>query len=310
MQQRLPLDTVSAVSTIFVPASDQPNTAKKFNIEETIRHRDALIYKRKQIFDPSNPEHTNLISKCTKDFIEKFDALKNIDKHILIGLAVGIAAATLAFIFPVSLIGLAGFAYSAFRYGERVNANREYRAAFDNLKSCLDWTMGDVDWAVEARYKKSNFEDSAYKALPDAIKHTIIAQKTEGLTNCKVLTEMYDTISPLMNHQQLLDALDDDIEKEFALAAEKKLLRSSTPFLKRSLNNEERAVYFSIYGLDQGGVIDFLKGLVFLATQCFKATKNWAMGLAQKNGQQAAPANEQQSASADANTPRVAATSA
>ncbi len=262
---------VASSSTLFALANNDA-ASTPFNSEETIKNQDAIqkILHAKQKFDPKTKEHTDLIKACTTDFKAKYDALFNLDKQIIIGFAVSVAATLLAFILPVSLIGLTGLAYGLFCAGKRVEVNKEYRVALNNLKDCLTFSLKDMSWAV------------GYLSVFDLQK---ISDKNNALSNpnYSYLKNMYEAISPMMNTKQLQDALDDDIEK--VLMAKECDIPATLPFLKRKLSEEERAVHYSIYGLNQGGFANFMTGLYFLAVQSFNALKNKIMGSEKKSSQ-------------------------
>ena len=130
------------------------------------------------------------------------------------------------------MMAISGFGYSAYSVGKRERLAQEYRIALSDAVACLDWSLG--------KFKTDN---------KDAI------LKSENVQN------LFDTLSPLMDEQQIRNCIDDRIETIFVNKAAQK----SIDLFGRPLNKEEKALVYGIYGYEKGGVLDVGQGLWYLA---------------------------------------------
>lgn len=189
-------------------------------------------------FNPQDTAHKSLLETISTDLNAKLSELLALDTRIILGVAAGSTAFTIPLIpFSVTL-AIASFGYSAYCLGKRDQLAKEYRVALSDAVACLKWTLGNVD---------DNNKDAV-------------------LNSSNVLA-LFDCLAPLMNEDQIRDAIDDKLEEYFVKQANSK----AQALFDRPLNKEEKALYYGIYGYEKGGFLDVGKGLWYLACKAV----NW-----------------------------------
>ncbi len=201
-----------------------------------------------KVFNPNTASDVTVLTNSTTTLTDKLAELQDLDKHIITGFAVGTTAFALSSLLPFGVtMAIAGFGYSAYYIGQRAQLAMEYRVALSDAVACLKWTLGDVD-------KKEN---------KDAI-----LQSTQ-------VKELFDTLSPLMSEPQLRAAIDNTVEDDLVVEANEKTIL----LFGRTLNNQEKALVYGIYGYEQGGALDVGKGLWYLACQAITWVVDSVKGL-------------------------------
>lgn len=191
-------------------------------------------------FNPSKDSDNSILKECTTKLQTTLAELQTVDTHIIAGFAVGSTAFALSSLLPFGVtMAIAGFGYSAYCIGKREKLAKEYRVALADAVACLKWTVGDL---------ANN------------------TNKAQILASTDVLN-LFDTLSPLMNEQQITDAIDDTVEKGFVKRAGEK----GQDLFGRPLNKEEKDLFYGIYGYEQGSISDAGKGLWYLACKAI----NW-----------------------------------
>lgn len=186
------------------------------------------------IFNPESKPNQILLTNTTATLMNKLAELQDLDKGIMIGLAVGITTFTLSSLLPFGVtMAIASFGYSAYCIGKREQLAMEYRAALSDAVECLKWTLLNV---TENKQGEDVLDSNEVRAL-------------------------FDALSPLMSEEQIRDAIDDNVEDIFVEQAGNRVL----DLFGRNLNKEEKALVYGIYGYERGGVVDLAKGLWYLA---------------------------------------------
>jgi hypothetical protein len=183
--------------------------------------------------------HTGLLSDCARETQRNLLALQTIDRNVMKGFAVGIAAFTLSYIFPIGLLATAGFVYAGYQMGCRSRAFVDYQNALDNLVNCCKWSLGGVK-------NEATLENSGIK-------------------------EMINTLAPLINADQLRELIDDNYEEQVVDDATK--TNSNLTVMNHLLNREEATLYFKVYGYKQGGSLDMLYGLKYAIANAYNYLK-------------------------------------
>lgn len=196
-------------------------------------------------FDIKSPAHTLLISHCNTELASKYSALKRLDFQIASGALVGIVAFALSYMLPLSLVALAGFAFSAFCFGKRAQAALEFNSALSNSIKCMHWSLG-----------------------------TIKQEDQEAILNSDVIKTMTKILAPLTNNAQLASLIDDKYENEFIKRAGTAADSAVEDTIGRSLNKEERHHVFGIYGYEQGSVLNIGRGILYAIGALFCAAKH------------------------------------
>ena len=187
-------------------------------------------------FNPTTQSDYNLLTNSTTTLKDKLAELQDLDKQIIAGFAVGTTAFALSSLLPFGVtMAIAGFGFSTYCIGKREQLATEYRVALSDAVACLKWTLGDV-----AKNENS----------------------VEILKSTQV-TELFDTLSPLMNEDQIRTVIDDTCEELYVKQAAEQTL----DLFGRTLNKQEKALVYGMYGYEQGGVLDVGKGLWYLACQ-------------------------------------------
>lgn len=215
-----------------------------YSKEETIKHskliEQYLLENTHETpsFKVNNPIHTQLINECTTNLKKKLAILQSCDTRIVTGLTVGLAAFALSYIFPIAIVGIAAFAFSAYYAKAREKAAEDYRNVLENSIGCFQWALLHVPQKSEA-----------------------------AITTNKEVMEMAKTLSPLMNDEQRKKLIEDRIEDKFIRDAHDLAEGSDQEFAGHLLHQKNKNVYFGIYGWEQGKPVDIAKGFYFLACQ-------------------------------------------
>ncbi|WP_133127967.1 hypothetical protein [Legionella nagasakiensis] len=212
-------------------------------------------YQGKVPFNPDDPQHTTLLTDCSRSVREKLHGLQTIDKKIVIGFSLGVLAFGLSWILPLSIVAAGAFAYAAYQWGRRQQAYADYTQALENLVKCCIWTLGDV--------------------------------KQERVIDHPAVKEMIDTLAPVTSAQQLRDFIDDRVEDGFVERAEE--TKRNTELLDQHLNQEQADLYYKIYGYQQGGVLAILKGIGYAIKNGFKTLKEACFSSSQEESRASSP---------------------
>lgn len=192
-------------------------------------------------YDLQNFNHGLLLNDCTVLFNAKLDALKAADYRMAIGFSVGVAAFVLSFVFPVSMVMVAGFAYGAYYLALRQQLYTEYTQSLENMMNALKWSTGDV---------KNN----------------------RGVLSSEVILNLVKALVPVATKQQLFDVIDDKVEKQLIDTAEH--TAQEVKFGDVKLDEEQKKLYYTLYGFEQGNALDVAKGLGHAIVNGFNYAKN------------------------------------
>ena len=192
------------------------------------------------LFNLDDRQHVQLVSNCTQLVRDKLQNLHRIDKNITSGLAVGSAAFILSYLLPFGLVAIAGFAYSAYHFGQRQNAYAEYNSALENLAGSCVWT---------------------FNGLEDM-------QKLNAIIDNENIQLMMGTLAPLTNEDQIRTFVDDD--KVERCIAEMKRFKQDVTFHDYPIDPDK---YFKMYGYEQGHTLSVLGGIVYAIQTGFRALK-------------------------------------
>lgn len=207
---------------------------------EFIALRNQIATVKQQNFDHQNPLHTGLLNDSTAFFIKKRDALQTLDRHIITGLAIGMAASIASLILPLSTIAIGCFAYSCYCLGARTQAQQEYHAALDQLVECCQWSLGNA----------AQIEESA------SIKNMIA------------------TLAPPTTNEQLRSFVSITVADQVCQLADEAENASMLNTFGSSLDKNQTNAYQSLYGYQKGGVLDAIKTLYYFAKQAVLWGKN------------------------------------
>ena len=196
-------------------------------------------------FDIKSPAHTLLISQCNTELASRYSALKRLDFQIATGALVGIVAFALSYILPLSLVALAGFAFSAWCFGKREQTALAFKSALNNSVKCMHWSLG---------------------AIP--------ASSQQEILNSEVINTMTKILAPLTNNAQLASLIDDKCENEFIKRAGHAADNAVEATIGRSLNKEEQHHVFGIYGYEQGSVSNIGRGILYTIGALFCTAKH------------------------------------
>ena len=178
-------------------------------------------------YDASMLYHNDLINLCSKEVTKRLQELQNIDKKILIGTCLTLGACGLSFIFPMGILVTAGLAYTAYQFGLRQNAYKNYEDALRNIANSCVWSLGHV----AAKFMQSHAP----------------------------LNDMMKVMRPLFNEQQLRDYIDDKYEDIFIQRADKDA--KDVTVMDHKLDEQEKNLFSKVYGFEQGGVAAILEGI-------------------------------------------------
>ena len=192
----------------------------------------------KIVFNPKDKSHTNLIRDAVNQVNLKLEELQTIDKHVVGGFATAIAGFLTSFIFPVGIITTLGFGYAAYYLAKRSEAYQEYNNALNNLCLTASWTLGSIP-----------------------------KENVQGIKDSPQISDMITALAPLTSKDQLAALIDDKYEAGFLAQSAAVNENKKETLFDRALNQEERHVYYGIYGLDQGNTLDILKGMWYLGGQ-------------------------------------------
>lgn len=188
-------------------------------------------YTGQNTFDLINDNNLAFLTESTITFKNKFDELQDLDRNIILGLAIGTTAFALSSLLPFGVpASIAGFGYSAYYIGKREAVAKEYRVALSDAVKCLTWAL---------------------------------SQATVDVQECQQVDALFEVLSPLMSEEQIRDAIDNQVEEQYIIKANDKLV----VLFDRPLSKQEKALVYGIYGYEQGGVLDVGKGLWYLACQ-------------------------------------------
>ena len=180
-------------------------------------------------FDAATHSHNDLINKCSKEVTKTLKELQNIDKKILIGTCLTLGAFGLSFIFPMGMLVTAGLAFTAYQFGQRQSAYKNYEDALINIRDCCKWSLGSI--SRQSGYMKDHAP----------------------------LTNMMKVMSPLFNEQQLRDYIDDKYEDFFIKKAEDET--KDITVMDHKLDAQEKDLFSKVYGFEQGGIVAIFEGI-------------------------------------------------
>lgn len=194
-------------------------------------------------FNIKEPAHLKLIEKLNVDTLKARTTLQKIDKAIITGFAVGITSFILSSLPLMTMLATAGFAYSAWFASKRQDAHLQHQYAIKNL-------MDGYEWAV----------------LKIATKNYELIKISKALADSKQL------LTPVLTPKELKDLIDDQYENSLIQDT-----REDTPsILDRPLSQDEKHVYYGIYGYDQGRPMQIAQGLWKITYLAFDSAKEFA----------------------------------
>ncbi|KTD16264.1 hypothetical protein [Legionella jordanis] len=199
-----------------------------------------LDYQKNKIaFDPKNQNHVKLVESCTQSVQRELLRLQAIDLKMTIAFSVAALAYSLSWILPFCPLAFAAMAYGAYQLGQRTHVYAEYNEALENLARCCIWTLGEVS--------------------------------NEQVIQAQAIQDMITVLAPLTNAQQLKDFIDDKYEDGIVEYGEK--VKQASTFLDSELDQEQRQLFYKIYGYKQGSFMDILQGIGFAIRGLFQNIK-------------------------------------
>lgn len=223
--------------------------AAKFN--KTIASM-AINSSEEILFDLEQQDHLTRINECTKAVNQHLPVLKNLDKHIAIGLGSAMGALLLSAVLPFGLtIAMTGVAYGAYFLGGRDEPFNQFNAALEELAHCCDWALSDL-----SNTKKLQNEDikAMLKTLaPLVTKADLLVIMGDEKEADKVIKAIDD-----LNAQQLQ-------EYNAAMQLEDAPQHLSKPVPVQLATKND--VHYTLYGYKQGGTFLTLANLTALSIQ-------------------------------------------
>lgn len=207
-----------------------------------------------QFYQGPKDQDIQLIVQHTNNLTAKLKALQTIDSAIVTGYSLGLTAAIFT---PFLSITILGFSVASYQLAKREQAVKEYQLALSNAIATWSWVIGDKT----NNKNKSTFIQIAKQNTDSADKNRLMA--------------LFDALAPLMNEEQIKNATDNSVEGAFVAKADHSEVKLD--LFNRPLSNQEKALYFGIYGYQQGSYADIGKGLWQLASYAV----NWVKQKAQ-----------------------------
>ena len=195
----------------------------------------------KVAFNHQDPAHTALLERSSRTVNQKLLALQSIDKKLTIALAVGTSAFVLSWIFPFASLATVALMYAGYQMGLRQNTYKEYTEALCNLGSCCQWSLGQAG--------------------------------EEAIITAPAISVMLNTLTPLTNETQLSTCIHADYQQAIAERQAQQRAQGAE-FLGEPLDKKHSALYFKIYGYEQGGVLAILEAIALAIKSGFNAVKN------------------------------------
>ena len=193
-------------------------------------------------FSSQTQAHLDLLVNSNNLLIKKRDALQNLDRQIIGGLAIGIAASAVSFFLPLSLLATGAYIYSIYCLGSRSQAQQEYYAALENLVDCCKWSL------LKSPTDLKVLENDAIKGM--------IASLAAPTTN-----------------EQLSSFVNPSIANAVCDLADKAENESMLQTFGKTLDNDQTSAYQSMYGYEKGSLLDAAKTLFYFARQAFMWAK-------------------------------------
>lgn len=197
----------------------------------------ALESAKQNPFNINQQAHIKLLADSNTLLIKKRDALQNLDRHIIGGLVIGIAASAASLLLPLSLLATGAYIYSIYCLGSRFQAQQEYYAALENLVECCKWSLKP---ATDPKILEN-----------DAIK-SMIASLAAPTTN-----------------EQLTGFVNANIAKQACELADKAENESMLQTFGGTLDKDQTSAYQSMYGYEKGSLFDAAVTLFYFARQAF-----------------------------------------
>lgn len=199
-------------------------------------------------YNPNESAHKELLKASAIDLKKNLTKLTNLDKKIVLGFGVGVAAFMLSYLLPIGVIAVGAFAFCAYCFGLRSQVAKEYERNQKILYQSCKWSLGQID---------SKDID-------------VIRQSDE-------VKLMIETLAPITSDKQLADVIDDQYELGFIHQANevKSELKESLFGQDYAFSKEESHLYYGIYGIGQGNPLDILKGLYYLSCKLATNVKNY-----------------------------------
>ncbi len=196
-------------------------------------------------FSADNPEHIALIRDCTDLVGDKSRMLQTIDIKIVGAFALGIAAFVATWIFPLTYLAVSGFSYGAYQLAKRQQVYADYIYALENLETCCAWSMGP-------------------------------AQENAQVLDVAVIQQMLTTLTPVMNRAQLQRIIAANVQDQAIAQSEQRFLDEivRNPVLHNASVEQQRALLYRLYGMDQGSTLSILQSVVFIIRHTWRMVVN------------------------------------